>query len=94
MKNNNIKDIVIGLFAVIGFTSLIMGFTDTEQPQIENFGTPDSHVWEMTSGDGRSFLYNKKTGEVKLYVRRANVDNKTIGLREYSAVKVAYGEKK
>ena len=61
----NIKDIVIGLFAVIGFTAIVTGFTnETSDPQY-----PESHVWEgiIDANDGRMHLYNKKTGEVRKY---------------------------
>ena len=36
----NIKDIVIGIFAVIGFGAIVTGFTNEAQQ------TPESHVWE------------------------------------------------
>ena len=39
---NNIKDIVIGIFAVIGFAAIVTGFTnETSDPQ-----NPESHVWD------------------------------------------------
>tara|TARA_A100001011_G_scaffold380871_1_gene448711 strand:- start:108 stop:344 length:237 start_codon:yes stop_codon:yes gene_type:complete len=72
-----IKDIVIGIFAVIGFTGVVMGFTN-ETAQQQNCGTPESHVWEMhstpsiSSQNGTSvksyvdtYLYNKRTGETR-----------------------------
>ena len=46
----NIKDIVIGIFAVIGFAAIVTGFTnETNDPQY-----PEAHVWEMyrTPDDG------------------------------------------
>jgi len=62
----NIKDIVIGIFAVIGFTAIVTGFT-AESNQEENY--PESHVWEhaVDSSTGRMHLYNKKTGELRKY---------------------------
>lgn len=63
---NNIKDIVIGIFAVIGFAAIVTGFTnETSDPQY-----PESHVWEMETSDadnGRAYMYNKVTGEVRKY---------------------------
>jgi hypothetical protein len=67
-----IKDIVIGIFAVIGFTAVIMGFTNQTEPQ-QTYGTPESHVWEFhleTSGGNATaygFAINKVTGEVRKY---------------------------
>ena len=62
----NIKDILIGLFAVIGFTAIVTGFTnETSDPQY-----PESHVWEMEVSEadsGRAYMYNKVTGEVRKY---------------------------
>lgn len=69
---NNIKDIIIGIFAVIGFAAIVTGFTnETSDPQY-----PESHEWEhiLTDNGGeiggamRAHLYNKKTGEVKTIV--------------------------
>lgn len=70
----NIKDIVIGIFAVIGFTAIVTGFTTNESstPQQIN-GTPESHVWEfhLNSSDIKQSVYafaiNKVTGEVRKY---------------------------
>ena len=63
----NIKNIVIGIFAVIGFGAIVTGFTN-EAEQAPTFGTPESHVWEMINqSENVSFLYNKKTGEVRNY---------------------------
>jgi len=65
-----IKDIVIGIFAVIGFTAVVMGFTNQTEPQ-QTYGTPESHVWEMYGAEGNgAFIMNKVTGELK--VIRAN----------------------
>ena len=68
-----IKDIVIGIFAVIGFTAVVMGFTNQTEPQ-QTYGTPESHVWEFHLSDGSSsagannaFAINKVTGEVRKY---------------------------
>ena len=53
-----IKDIVIGIFAVIGFTAVVMGFTNETEPQ-QTHSTPESHVWEMhsTSNTNTSFAF-------------------------------------
>ena len=63
-----IKDIVIGIFAVIGFTAIVMGFTNQSEPQ-QTYGTPESHVWEMYLMDTgeRHYKYalNKMTGEIR-----------------------------
>lgn len=68
---SQIKDIVIGIFAVIGFTAIVMGFNNPAEPQQVTYGTPESHVWEMhSSADSDSnfvFAINKVTGEVRKY---------------------------
>ena len=68
---SQIKDIVIGIFAVIGFTAIVMGFNTPSEPQQVTYGTPESHVWEMymnsTETRTKVFLINKKTGEVRKY---------------------------
>lgn len=71
---SQIKDIVIGIFAVIGFTAIVMGFNNPAEPQQVTYGTPESHVWELVvghtaAGEGRAYLYNKITGEVRKYSR-------------------------
>ncbi len=69
-----VKDIVIGIFAVIGFTAVVMGFTNQTEPQ-QIYGTPESHVWDLHVVDGgefsgRAFAINKFTGEVRKYNRK------------------------
>ena len=62
---SQIKDIVIGIFAVIGFTAIVMGFNNPAEPQQVTSTVPESHEWELvmsvTSTD--AYIYNKKTGE-------------------------------
>jgi len=64
----NLKDNIIGMFAVIGIMTLLMG-SYSEQSQRVNYGTPESHEWEMIIRDDASVAYmvNKKTGEVRKY---------------------------
>jgi len=68
---SQIKDIVIGIFAVIGFTAIVMGFNNPAEPQQVTYGTLESHVWEMHSSSGADetfvFAINKVTGEVRKY---------------------------
>ena len=64
---SQIKDIVIGIFAVIGFTATIMGFSNSEvvQQPSQVLATPESHVWEAYGTEGSwGWLVNKQTGEV------------------------------
>jgi hypothetical protein len=59
----NIKEIVIGIFAVIGFAAIVTGFTNEA---VQEHTVPESHVWEVKvfgAGVG-GYLYNKQTGEV------------------------------
>jgi hypothetical protein len=61
----NIKDIVIGIFAVIGFAAIVTGFTKDvvnwiDQEIQQDPSVPDSRVWEgiIEANDGRMHLYN------------------------------------
>ena len=62
---SQIKDIVIRIFAVIGFTAIVMGFNNPAEPQQVTYATPESHVWEIvtTQETTFSYLFNKQTGE-------------------------------
>jgi len=68
---SQIKDIVIGIFAVIGFTAIVMGFNNPAEPQQVTYATPESHVWEViigtatTNSEGRAYMWNKVTGEIR-----------------------------
>jgi len=63
---SQIKDIVIGIFAVIGFTAIVMGFNNPAEPQQVTYGTPESHVWEgISDGQVDVYIYNKVTGEAR-----------------------------
>jgi len=65
----NIKDIVIGVFAVIGFGAIVTGFTnETSDPQY-----PESHVWDLKTTDYKTIVFNKQTGEVR-YVKKVLTD--------------------
>ena len=73
---SQIKDIVIGIFAVIGFTAIVMGFNNPAEPQQVTYATPESHVWEFHLNDisqyqfgtrAQAFAINKVTGEVRKY---------------------------
>ena len=64
---SQIKDIVIGIFAVIGFTAIVMGFNNPAEPQQVTYGTPESHVWEaIYEKVDDIYLLNKVTGEVRM----------------------------
>ena len=67
-KMKNIKDIVIGIFAVVGFAAIVTGFTNEA---VQEHSVPESHVWEMhlSSHNSGSFAFaiNKQTGEVRKY---------------------------
>ena len=64
---SQIKDIVIGIFAVIGFTAIVMGFNNPAEPQQETYATPESHVWETVARDMEDiYLLNKVTGEIRM----------------------------
>jgi len=52
----HIKEIIIGIFAVIGFTTIITGFTPTEGFSSSH----ESHVWELKSAASDVYMWNKK----------------------------------
>jgi len=63
----NIKEIIIGICAIFLVFVAITGFTKGENNQetINEYGVPESHVWQIYIGNGSSdYLLNKKTGEV------------------------------
>ena len=64
----NIKEIVIGIFAVIGFAAIATGFSNDAAEEIDP-QYPESHVWEMyrIPADGITYTLNKMTGEVRKY---------------------------
>ena len=72
----NIKDIVIGIFAVIGFAAIVTGFTNEAAEEIDP-QYPETHVWEMyrIPDDGITYTLNKATGEVRKYNTIANKYN-------------------
>ena len=48
----NIKEIVFGIFAVIGFTAIVTGFTtEISDPQY-----PESHVWEIAADGEDAYI--------------------------------------
>ena len=64
---SQIKDIVIGIFAVIGFTAIVMGFNNPAEPQQVTYAKPESHVWETVARDMEDiYLLNKVTGEIRM----------------------------
>jgi len=73
----NIKDIVIGIFAVIGFAAILTGFTNNvkEEVAIQNpsiLATPESHVWEYAASNKVGpttaiYVINKQTGEIRYH---------------------------
>lgn len=57
-----LKDIVLIGFAVVGFISILSGFTEQQV-----YGTPESHVWIMEDAwNSDKFLYNKASGELRV----------------------------
>lgn len=71
----NIKEITISIFAIIGFFTIITGFTNnTETATQQTYGTPESHVWEMMQTSSASVVtLNKKTGEIR-YVKTSGYE--------------------
>ena len=68
----NIKDITISIFAIVGFIAILSSFNNQPQSQT-NYGTPESHIWEMYGAEGNSgFLLNKKTGEMRAVTMNGN----------------------
>tara|TARA_X000000368_G_C23006516_1_gene701402 strand:+ start:1080 stop:1322 length:243 start_codon:yes stop_codon:yes gene_type:complete len=70
----NIKEITICLFAVIGFISIITGFTSEKTHNSSQYSIPESHVWSIqmsTDGANRVYSINAITGEVR-EINKAN----------------------
>lgn len=82
-----LKDIVLIGFAVVGFISILSGFTEQQV-----YGTPESHQWEMTAafeatGQQRVYTLNKVTGEVRKYSKLGMVDKKLTEQQYYYVMK-------
>lgn len=65
-----LKDIVLIGFAIVGFISILSGFTEQQV-----YGTPESHIWSFHINDAgenftNAFALNKQTGEVRRYTTR------------------------
>ena len=92
----NIKETIVGVFAVIGFVVVASGFTTNNEAQEPTYGTPESHVWEFhqeynTQG---TLAINKVTGEVKGFVWKMNSSNSVLtGVKTYTPKEVLYGDK-
>ena len=74
----NIKETIIGVFAVIGFLAIVSGFTTNNATQQPTYGTPESHVWDLkatNSGSIAMYAINKVTGQVK-YIKSG--DSQTV----------------
>ena len=85
----NIKDITISIFAIIGFVAIVTGFTN-EAEQQPTYGTPESHVWTITSTDSRAYALNKVTGEVRKYnlsMDKATKDPDYVVMKEFKSDK-------
>lgn len=65
-----IKDIVIGIFAVIGLTAVVMGFTNQANQEVEDKGTwVFGDINKTQSGlKVRQHILNTRTGEVHFYI--------------------------
>ena len=90
----HIKDITISIFAIIGFAFVLSSFTSNETTETQEvvYGTPESHVWELTPNDYAAFAINKVTGETKMFYRLSNKENSMLGLRSYTAKEIGYGD--
>ena len=55
----NIKEVIIGVFAVIGFAAIVTGFTNEVEVNETQSGTYELH----NSPDGKVILFNSLSGE-------------------------------
>ena len=89
----NIKETIVGVFAVIGFVVVASGFTTNNEAQEPTYGTPESHVWEIqvsSSSNPRAFAINKVTGEVRKFnsaMDRATKDPDYVVMKEFKSDK-------
>ena len=86
----HIKDITISIFAIIGFAFVLSSFTSNETSETQEvvYGTPESHVWELTE-NGK---INKVTGEVKMFYTLRNGKSDPIGVKSYTPKEIGYGD--
>ena len=92
----NIKDVIIGVFAVIGFAAIVTGFTNVkEEVDIQNpsiLATPESHVWEYATSNKIGpttaiYVINKQTGDIRYHYptglgKRSRVEYMVSGERQ------------
>ena len=67
---DTIKNSIVGGLAIFGLVSLISSSITPTPANMISTGIPESHVWEMEvseADNGRAYLYNKTTGEVRKY---------------------------
>ena len=88
------KDVIIGIFAIVGFYTIVTGFNSPQETQTEQTiitGTPESHQWEMVLKDTGSiyFLFNRVTGEVRHY-EVVNTPNERKAIREGEGNEIIY----
>ena len=86
----HIKDITISIFAIIGFAFVLSSFTSNETSETQEvvYGTPESHVWELTELG----KINKATGEVKMFYTLRNAQGRAIGVKSYTPKEIGYGD--
>ena len=67
-----IKNSIIGAFAIFGFVALISSSNTAPTVIHEDSNSPESHVWDLkfatgstSGGEGRAYMWNKETGEVR-----------------------------
>lgn len=61
-----LKDFLLYTFVAIGVCSLFIAASNSPLQTT----TPTTHVWDsITVDDGGAYIYNKKTGEVRILTR-------------------------
>ena len=64
----NIKEVIIGVFAVIGFGAIVTGFTNEiseEHSETLSLQTQNNWILQLDAGGFGGFFYNTTTGEIK-----------------------------
>ena len=71
--NTKLKDILLYSLAAIGVCSLFIAASNSPLQTT----TPAAHVWDkIQTQEGASYIYNKKTGEVRILTKYLPIKGK------------------
>ena len=95
---DTIKNSIIGAFAIFGLVAIISSSNNAPTIIHEGSNSPESHVWDLkfatgstSGGEGRAYMWNKVTGEVRK-ISRGFPNIKGVGLSKEQSCFVKMSE--